>query len=88
MGAVETGRDDLGGRGMFEQVAGELLDEELVERQVAVEGGDDPLTIRPDFAIVVEMEAVGIAVACGVEPEPRQVFAVVRRARRSSTRCS
>ena len=43
--AVEAGGGLLGERGLGQQVAGELLDGELVERHVAVEGVDDPVAI-------------------------------------------
>ena len=62
-----------------QQVAGELLDGELVERQVAVEGVDDPVAVGPDLAVVVEVDAVRVGVAGGVEPVAAAVLAPVRR---------
>ena len=50
------------------QVAGQLLDREPVERQVAVEGADDPVAKRPGLAEVVEVIAVGVGIAGRVEP--------------------
>jgi hypothetical protein len=47
------------GRG--KEIAGDLLDRELVEGLVLVEGGDDPVAIGPDVAEVVEVEPVGVA---------------------------
>ena len=41
-----------------QQVAGDLLDDELVVGQVAVEGVDDPVAIEPDVARLVLLEAV------------------------------
>ena len=67
------------GVGIGQQVAGELLDDEPVERLVGVEGVDDPVAVGPGLAIVVEVQAVGVAVAGGVEPEPRHVLAVAGR---------
>ena len=49
------------------------------KRLVAVEGVDDPVAVGPDLAVVVEVQAVGVAVAGGVEPEPRHVLAVAGR---------
>ena len=77
--ALEAGGDELIERRVGQQVAGELFDGELVERQVAVEGVDHPVAVRPDFAVVVDMHAVRVAVAGGVEPVARAVFAVVGR---------
>ena len=62
-----------------QQVAGQLFDGELVERHVAVEGVDHPVAIRPDLAVVVEVDAVGVGVAGGVEPVAAAVLAPVRR---------
>ena len=56
-----------------------LLDGELVERHVPVEGVDDPVAVGPDGAAVVLLVAVGVGVAGQVEPGPGLVFAVVRR---------
>ncbi len=77
MAAIESGGDDLVEGRLGEQIAGKLLDDELVERLVPVEGADDPVAIGPDLAVVVEVQAVGVAVPGGVEPEPRQVLAVL-----------
>ena len=62
-----------------QQVAGELLDREPVERQVAVEGADDPVAIGPHLAEVVEVIAVGVGVAGGVEPVAGAVLAPAGR---------
>ena len=62
-----------------QQVAGQLLDGELVEGQIAVEGLDHPVAVRPDLAVVVDVYAVRVAVARGVQPVPGAMFAVVGR---------
>ena len=77
--ALEAGGDALVERGVGQQVAGQLFDGELVERQVAIEGGDHPIAIGPDLAVVVDVDAVGVAVAGGVQPVAGAMFAVVRR---------
>ena len=51
-----------------QQVAGDLLDGELVERHVAVEGVDHPVAPAPHRALAVALVAVGVGVAGGVEP--------------------
>ena len=77
--AQKAGGDDLVLRGVGQQVAGELLDDELVVGQVAVEGVDDPVAVEPDEARLVLLEAVGVGVARGVEPVAAPALAVVRR---------
>ena len=62
-----------------QQVAGDLLDDELVVGQVAVEGVDDPVAVEADLARLVLLVAVGVGVAGGVEPDPAPALAVVRR---------
>ena len=66
-----------------QHVAGELLDRELIERHVGVEGVDDPIAIRPDRARPVLLVAVGVGVAGQVEPAPRPALAVMRRSQQS-----
>ena len=62
-----------------QQVAGELLDRELVERHVGVQGADDPVAIGPEVAQVVALEAVRVGVAGQVEPRPGPALAELRR---------
>ena len=76
---LKAGGDPLVERAVRQQVAGELLDGELVERQIAVERVDHPIAIGPHLAVVVEVDAVRVAVARGVQPVAGAVFAVVRR---------
>ena len=72
---VESGGDALFDGRFGEQVAGKLLDRELIESLVLVEGVDDPLAILPQRAFVVEMQAVRVAIPHQVEPITRHVFA-------------
>ena len=61
-------------------VAGELLEDEAVERLVGVEGADDVVAIAPGVGPrFVELVAVGVGVAGEVEPVPAPALAVVRR---------
>ena len=60
---------------MRQQIAGKLFDREFVERQVAVEGADDPLAPLPHVAIVINMIAVGVGVTRQIQPELRQPLA-------------
>ena len=76
---LEAGGDALFFGRIREQVAGELLDRELVERLVAVERLHDPVAVRPHLAIGVEVQAVRVGVTRGVEPVAGAVFAVGRQ---------
>ena len=77
--AVEPGRHLLRGSGVGEQVAGDLLDSELIERHVLVQGANYPVAITPDRPGAVFPEAVGVGVARQIEPGPRPALAEVRR---------
>ena len=68
---IETGGDLLLPRGLGEQIAGNLLARELVERHVAGEGPDHPVAVGPhrDFLIAVIADAV--AIAHKIEPPGR-----------------
>ena len=77
--AVEACRHQLVRRSLGQQVTGQLFGQELVVRQIPVEGIDDPVTVRPHLAIVVQMQPVRVAVPSCVQPESGHVFAVVRR---------
>ena len=76
---VEPRGDPLRERGTWAEIAGELIDHELVERPVGVEGGDDPITVLPDGARGVDIEAVGIGITRLVEPGASPSLAEVRR---------
>ena len=74
--AVEAGGDFLIEGGVWEHVAGHLFEGELIEGHVAVEGLDDPIAVGPDGAVVVIMDAVGVAIPGDVEPVPPHLLAV------------
>ena len=77
--AVETGGDFLVEAGIRQEVAAELFDYELIVREIAVQCGDDPVTVFPNLAGGIDRVAVGISIARDVEPRARPAFAVVRR---------
>ena len=77
--AIEAGGHLLVERAIGQQVAGQLLDRELIEGHVSIEGSDHPVAIRPHLAVVVEMNAVRVGVASGVEPVAAPVLAPVGR---------
>ena len=63
-------------RGVGQQVAGNLFDREFIEMLVGVEGLDDPVAVRPQRPFVVEMQAVRVAIAGGVQPDAGHVFPI------------
>ena len=75
--SVEAGRDFLLERGVGQQVAGELLDGELIERFVVVKRPDHPVAPRVHLAVAVHLVSVGVGVARGVEPVGGHAFAVM-----------
>ena len=76
--AVEAGGDALAPGGVRQQVAGQLLDRELVERQVGVQGGEYPVAVRPDRPRRIDAEAVAVGVPGQVQPDAAPPLAVVR----------
>ena len=77
--AVEAGGDALIERGIGQQIAGQLLDGEAVERQIAVEGVDHPIAPAPHVARPVGLVAVGVAVARRFHPAEGHALAIARR---------
>ena len=77
--ALEAGGDQLVEGRVFQQVAGDLVDRELVERLVPVERLDDPVPVGVHLPVVVVVDAVGVPVAGGVEPVAGAVLAPVGR---------
>ena len=72
--------------GVGEQVAGQLLDRELVERHVAVEGVDHPIAPAPHVPLLVALVAVGVGIAGRIEPVGRHALAIARRRRAADRR--
>ena len=77
--AIEPRSDQLIPRGMRQEIAGQLVDGELVERKVLIERLHHPVAIRPNRPFVVQMQPVRIAVARRIEPVARHLLAVARR---------
>ena len=72
--AMEGSRENLLGRRVGEQVASELLARELVIRQVAVVGVDQPVSVTPHRAHQVFLVALRVGIARDVEPHPCPTF--------------
>ena len=81
--AKKSGGDDLVLGRVWQQVAGDLLADELVVGQIAVECVDDIVAIEPNLPRHVLLVAVGVGIAGRIEPGPRPALAVVRRAKQT-----
>ena len=77
--AIETGGNFLCGRGLREEIAGELFDDELVVGLILIQRGYDPVAVFPHLARRVDGVAVGIRVTRYIEPRAGPTFAVVGR---------
>ena len=77
--ALEAGRELLLGRGIRQEIARELLEGELVVRNITVERFDDPVAPRPVGARGVGLESIGVRITRSIEPPHSHAFAVVRR---------
>ncbi len=81
----QSGRIDLSSVGVRHQISGDLMDDELVEREVAVEGIDDPVAIAPGLGQLatggagLRVGVVVVGIAGHVEPVPRPALAIGRR---------
>ena len=76
--AVEGGGEFLIQRGAGYEIAGELVDDELVVRQIPVERIDDPIAIFPNIAVCVVAKAFGIGVAREIHPDGSPALTEVR----------
>ena len=73
---VEGGGDALLEGGVGQQIAGDLLDGELVERHVRVVGVNDPVAVAPHRPFGVGLIAARVGVAGRVEPVDGHALAV------------
>ena len=76
--AIEPRGNDLVTTGIVQHVTGELLHRELVERHVAVEGADQPVSPWPVGAAGIGLVAMAIGIPRRVEPLDRHPFAEMR----------
>ena len=75
---MKAGRDALGRGGIGKHVAGQLFDDKLIERQVVIDGADNPITILPHDSRGIMAVAVAIRITGGVQPMTSPAFAVSR----------
>ena len=66
-------------RWIRQQVARQLLDDELRIRQVAIERLDHPIAIGPHLPDLIFLIAVGIGIARGIQPVAAPTLAIMRR---------
>ena len=64
--------------GVWQQVSCYLFDRELVERQIAIEGIDDPIAVLPNLTRCIDGVAIAVGVASLIEPPSAPSFAVIR----------
>ena len=76
--AVETGGNQLVLGRAGQEISSQLVDGELIERQVAVEGSDNPVAVGPDLALIVEVQTVCVCVSGHIEPVAAHLFTVLR----------
>ena len=75
--------DEARGESLFhcwlvEKVAGELPSDEVIQRQVLVQGTHNPVAIRVDAASIVQMQTVRVSVPDCVKPVSGLVFSITR----------
>src|SRR5262249_45924115 len=66
-----------------QQVAGQLLDGELIVWHVAIEGINYPITPAPHESLTVHLVTVAVGVSCRLQPRKRHTFTVARRIEQS-----
>ena len=65
------------GGGVRQQIAGELLDGEVVERHVGVQRPHDPIAPDPLAGVAVLLKAVAVGIAGRIEPGQRHPLAIM-----------
>ena len=77
--AIETGRHAIIDRRVRQQIAGQLLDRELIERHVAVVSVDHPVAPLPHVPLGVGLISVRIGIPRIIQPLHRHLLTVSRR---------
>jgi len=68
--SVEAGGQNLIGMSFGNEVAGDLVDCELVKGHVVVEGLNNPVAPGPHAAFAVTLISIGVGIAGSIEPIP------------------
>ena len=77
--AIESGGDDLALRRLGKQIAGKLLNGELIEGHVRIVGVYHPVAPMPHVAAAVALVAVAVGIPREIKPLERHRFTVARR---------
>ena len=75
--AQKAGGHNLILRSLRQQITSQLLNQELVVWQVAIQCVDDIVTVKPYAALLVFFKAIGIGIASGVQPVAAPTLSVV-----------
>jgi len=62
---------------MGQFVAGELVDDELVVREIIVESFDDPVSVKPGRPGLIFFKSIRVGVAGGIQPLACPAFTIV-----------
>ena len=73
--AIKSGGNALLEGRVGQKVTCQLFDGELVKRHIPVERADHPVSVRPHFPVVIEMNAMRIGITSHVEPIAATVLA-------------
>ena len=66
--AMKSRGDQLLTCGLRQQISRDLLQGEGIKAHVPIEGTHHPVAVGPHLAIRVVVDAMGVAVACGIQP--------------------
>ena len=83
MVAVESGGNFLVECGVWQKIAGKLLDGKLIEGKVSVVGTDHPVTPGPHVTVGIILVTIGIGIPRGIEPVTCHVFTITRRCKKT-----
>ena len=78
MVAIETAGDLLLESSVWQHVSGDLLNRELIEGHVLVEGINDPIAPPPHASLGIRLIAVGIGISRRIQPAARHLLGVAR----------
>jgi hypothetical protein len=79
----KAGSDFLIQRGVWQHVACELLDGELIEREISIEGLNHPLPVLPHRPQRIALVAVAVGISCQIQPMPCPALTIVTRGEES-----
>ena len=82
--AVKAGGGKLRGGGVWEEITCDLLNGELVEGEITIDGVDHPVTILPSiWPHGITQESIAVGITCHVQPVTRPAFSKVGRGQKT-----